>query len=292
MQVTPSQLLKHEQQRKSANKSKAARLAFKRKRKENHRDIISTLATFAALSSTSHICFPPYHSIAQLALNYMNKSVLELKDMCRMNRLMVSGAKTTLVMRLLRCEHHGSPGSCTVCGYSKLEFEYLDDDTPNTLPITVVCKHFYGLGRKCAHGRKSVHASTYPYLPMIFSWKESTSSSLSSSSSSSSSSRKRRRQLHREDDDGKVTVVNGYKNVVYLNVSYQEKGVVKQMGARWDADNKLWYVPLEHQHLDFTSYLPSKTIIVSYSQKEKEDDQDKEDENPHSQVNEYPSTYD
>ncbi len=32
---------------------------------------------------------------------------------------------------------------------------------------------------------------------------------------------------------------------IYLNVPYKEKDEAKKLGARWDPDSKLWYIPLE-----------------------------------------------
>ena len=32
---------------------------------------------------------------------------------------------------------------------------------------------------------------------------------------------------------------------IYLTVPYKEKDEAKKLGARWDPDSKLWYIPLE-----------------------------------------------
>jgi exodeoxyribonuclease VII large subunit len=42
----------------------------------------------------------------------------------------------------------------------------------------------------------------------------------------------------------------------YLNVSYQEKDIVKQMGAKWDGIRRQWYVE-NIEHLDkFVKWIP------------------------------------
>lgn len=38
--------------------------------------------------------------------------------------------------------------------------------------------------------------------------------------------------------------MNMAKPITYLNVPYAEKDAAKALGARWDATNKKWYVPV------------------------------------------------
>ncbi len=40
-----------------------------------------------------------------------------------------------------------------------------------------------------------------------------------------------------------------------LNVPYEEKDEAKELGAKWDADNKLWYVPDGIDHTLFSKWL-------------------------------------
>ncbi|MDV2997699.1 MAG: hypothetical protein N4J56_007404 [Chroococcidiopsis sp. SAG 2025] len=47
---------------------------------------------------------------------------------------------------------------------------------------------------------------------------------------------------------------------VYLNVRYSQKDVVKQLGARWDAVAKKWYVPKGIALAPFVDWLPAPAI--------------------------------
>ena len=40
----------------------------------------------------------------------------------------------------------------------------------------------------------------------------------------------------------KSTSASFSKEKLYLQVSFSEKDIVKRLGARWDVDNKKWYV--------------------------------------------------
>ena len=74
--------------------------------------------------------------------------IVELKELCRINCLMVSGTKKELVFRLTRAKFHGSPGKCPICKQSKLEFTYPDADLIS-LPCEIRCKHLHGQGLFC-----------------------------------------------------------------------------------------------------------------------------------------------
>lgn len=46
-------------------------------------------------------------------------------------------------------------------------------------------------------------------------------------------------------DEGNKPVI--YR--IYLIVAYRDKEIVKSMGARWDMENKLWYVFSDNPHI-------------------------------------------
>ena len=74
--------------------------------------------------------------------------VTDLKSLCRVNHLMVSGNKTELLLRLVKCRWHGGPGKCSRCQQSKFQFVYVNDDF-KTVPNKIICKHYRAMGRKC-----------------------------------------------------------------------------------------------------------------------------------------------
>jgi Domain of unknown function (DUF5710) len=47
-----------------------------------------------------------------------------------------------------------------------------------------------------------------------------------------------------------------FQNRVYLNVPYAEKDAVRQLGARWDAKAKRWFIASELQFDSFAQWLP------------------------------------
>lgn len=49
------------------------------------------------------------------------------------------------------------------------------------------------------------------------------------------------------------------KDRIYLNVPFDHKDHAKALGARWDADRKLWYCSKEHlkMHKKLSVWLPS-----------------------------------
>ena len=69
--------------------------------------------------------------------------VVQLKPLCRTNHPMVSVTKMELIVRLVKCRWHGGPGICVLCGNSKLQFEYFDDESI-TFPNNIICKHYRG----------------------------------------------------------------------------------------------------------------------------------------------------
>ena len=79
--------------------------------------------------------------------------VAELKKLCAANNLMVSGTKQELLLRLVKCRLHGSPGTCCVCRNPKLECLYADGDV-TTLPYAVTCKHMKAKSERCAFGTR------------------------------------------------------------------------------------------------------------------------------------------
>ncbi len=46
------------------------------------------------------------------------------------------------------------------------------------------------------------------------------------------------------------------QNRVYLNVPYAEKDAAKQLGAKWDAKTKRWFIASELQFSSFAQWLP------------------------------------
>ena len=79
--------------------------------------------------------------------------VAELRKLCAANHLMVSGTKQELLLRLVKCRLHGSPGTCCVCRNPKLECLYANDDV-TTLPYAVTCKHMKAKSERCAFGTR------------------------------------------------------------------------------------------------------------------------------------------
>ncbi|AEG01540.1 DUF5710 domain-containing protein [Methylomonas methanica] len=45
------------------------------------------------------------------------------------------------------------------------------------------------------------------------------------------------------------------KSITYLNVPYAQKDAAKALGARWDAANKKWYVPIDKDVAPFAQWL-------------------------------------
>lgn len=84
--------------------------------------------------------------------------IAELKRVCAVNQLLVSGSKPQLVERLLGCKMHGRLGSrCPRCGNSKLELLYAPDSHEE--PHAVQCKHMKGRGRPCSFRREFTTAT-------------------------------------------------------------------------------------------------------------------------------------
>jgi hypothetical protein len=75
-------------------------------------------------------------------------SVEQLKSLCRVNSLLVSGTKDELIFRLTKCKRHGSPGTCPRCKRPKLVFEYAANSV-EALPTKVECHHRSGPMTKC-----------------------------------------------------------------------------------------------------------------------------------------------
>jgi hypothetical protein len=68
-------------------------------------------------------------SLAEIELsNFMETiekcTLPQLKSLYSVNKLMVSGTKSQLLERLVRCRRHGGPGVCPKCDQPKLKFEY------------------------------------------------------------------------------------------------------------------------------------------------------------------------
>ena len=72
----------------------------------------------------------------------------QLKQICRKNHLMVSGTKDEILLRILKCKLHGGAGPCPRCGYSKLKFEYPDNDIMS-YPIKIKCRHMKKMYDNC-----------------------------------------------------------------------------------------------------------------------------------------------
>lgn len=53
----------------------------------------------------------------------------------------------------------------------------------------------------------------------------------------------------------------------YLKVSYAEKDKVKSIGAKWDVDNKKWYVPYNTDITPFKQWLPKNSDLESLKAK-------------------------
>jgi hypothetical protein len=70
-------------------------------------------------------------------------TIPQLKSLCKANKLMVSGTKSEVIVRLTRCKRHGGPGACPVCKNTKLKFDYPSDDIM-VLPCNVSCNHTRG----------------------------------------------------------------------------------------------------------------------------------------------------
>jgi hypothetical protein len=45
-------------------------------------------------------------------------------------------------------------------------------------------------------------------------------------------------------------------NVIYLQVPYTEKENAKALGARWDPQEKLWFIPNSIELEQFSKWLP------------------------------------
>lgn len=45
------------------------------------------------------------------------------------------------------------------------------------------------------------------------------------------------------------------KSITYLSVPYAQKDMAKALGARWDAANKKWYVPVDKDIAPFAQWL-------------------------------------
>lgn len=43
----------------------------------------------------------------------------------------------------------------------------------------------------------------------------------------------------------------------YLKVSFKDKDAAKALGARWDVDQRLWYVPEGRELAPFSLWLPA-----------------------------------
>jgi hypothetical protein len=84
-------------------------------------------------------------SLAEIELNNFMKAIEkctlpQLKALCFVNKLMVSGTKSQLLERLVRCRRHGGPGVCPKCDQPKLKFEYPYPSTDvMALPNKVSC---------------------------------------------------------------------------------------------------------------------------------------------------------
>ena len=264
MSVSPEQLLKHTKSKKRSTKNKAARLATKRKRKDTIKSNIKQLLSITKLSVSSTLRIPPFNQLAQYATDFMSRNLSEIKELCKINHIMVSDTKANLVFKLIKCQIHGSAGCCPVCEYPTLELEYLDEMDLLSLPITVVCKHMTGVGRKCRHGRTSIDSSTF--IDYLSEWPEG----------EPVTKKKRVARVM-------MTVADGFDNVVYLNVPFNKKDVAKNQGARWDRNNKLWYVPMELDIEQFEQWLPKTEMKYVVTMSENNED---------GEENEYPSTYD
>lgn len=44
---------------------------------------------------------------------------------------------------------------------------------------------------------------------------------------------------------------------VYLEVSFADKSKVKELGARWNAKKKKWYIPHDKKIADFCGFVPA-----------------------------------
>lgn len=187
----------------------------------------------------------------------------DLKDLCRMNHLMVSGTKPSLIIKLIRCNLHGSAGYCPECGHSTLEFEYIDTAecdsiNPSQLPSFVECRHFSGPGRKCQYGRRPVNTSSYHFFPMITQWEKGQSAL----TCSPAKRRKRRKRT--------LEVIDGFQGAVYLDVKYVDREIARSAGARWDSTNRLWYVPMELADVAadrFSRWMPKTEVVYMYKAK-------------------------
>lgn len=51
--------------------------------------------------------------------------------------------------------------------------------------------------------------------------------------------------------------------LVYLNVPFEEKDAAKGLGAKWDAQRKLWYVPDGINPNRFTTWLPNQAYLIA-----------------------------
>ena len=78
-------------------------------------------------------------------------------------------------------------------------------------------------------------------------------------------------RLGKEQNLGKYSV----RQRVYLTCPYEEKDVVKKLGAYWDADKRQWYVPDHLELHDFDRWLPERfTAKVVQDDAEAEFDND------------------
>lgn len=51
----------------------------------------------------------------------------------------------------------------------------------------------------------------------------------------------------------------------YLNVPFAQKDAAKELGARWDAANKKWYVPFDRDITLFAQWQPQSGAVKSSS---------------------------
>lgn len=57
-------------------------------------------------------------------------------------------------------------------------------------------------------------------------------------------------------------------NVTYLQVPYSEKNIAKELGAWWDPDEKLWFIPKGIELSNFSRWLPTQTTRINDEQHE------------------------
>ena len=266
--LSPERLRHHHRTQRLNKKSKASREGTHRQvKKDTQQLIVSLLNVYKAIDKNpAALTLYPFTPLALSAATYMKQKRPELQTLCRMNHLMVSGTKAELVLKLLRCELHGSVGNCPTCGHSKLQLEYLDAVNPTLLPRFVECKHYYGVRKQCPYGRRPI-ATAHPFQPMITTWPNG-----------------KPPPTPDKTNLNRVRIVtDGYKGAFYLNVKYKDKDRAKENGARWDRQNRLWYVPMElvtHDMAKFERWVSD--LVVQQVEVEEEEEEEEE---------EYPSSY-